>query len=206
MGRPPYGARTACESCKSIDVRRWHRDGCLAPGQHFSRSWSYYGGEPTDIDTINVATEADAVMLTYWTSLGRDAALKPVNQRVAITWTDCRFGGRRPWFVCSVYSDGQYCGPRVAVLYGAGNYFACRHCYGLAYETQQQSPRWRGFTKARKIRMRVGGNLNLLEPFPEKPLHMHWRTYERLYRAYEVAKTRSIEGIWGLRSKEHELR
>ena len=85
--RPPYGARTACESCKSIDVRQWHRDGCLAPGQHFSRSWSYYGGEPTDIDTINVATEADAVMLTYWTRRGRDATWKPVDQRVPITWT-----------------------------------------------------------------------------------------------------------------------
>jgi hypothetical protein len=47
--------------------------------------------------------------------------------------------------------------------------------------------------------MRVGGNLNLLEPFPEKPLHMHWRTYERLYRAYEVAKDRSIRGILGRR-------
>jgi hypothetical protein len=113
-------------------------------------SWSYYGGEPTDIDTIDVTTEADAVMLTYWTRGGPDAASTPVNQRVPITWTDCHFGGRRPWFVCSVYSDGQYCGRRVAVLYDAGNYFACRHCYGLAYETQQQSAGWRGVHKSTK--------------------------------------------------------
>jgi len=74
MGRPAYGARTTCESCRTIDVRRWHRDGCLAAGQHFRRSWSYYGAEPTDIDTIDVTTEADAVMLTYWTKHGRDLA------------------------------------------------------------------------------------------------------------------------------------
>jgi hypothetical protein len=45
--------------------------------------------------------------------------------------------------------------------------------------------------------MRLDGSVNLLDPFPEKPLRMHWRTYERLYRAYEVAKDRSIQGILG---------
>ena len=196
MGRPPYGARTACESCRSIDVRRWHRDGRLSAGQHFTNSWTF-GGEPAG--TINAHTEPGAVVLTYRTRSWQAAEWKTITQRVPMTWTDCHFGGRRPWFVCSVYSDGQYCGRRVAVLYDAGNYFACRHCYGLAYETQQQSARWRGFTKARKIRMRLDGSINLLEPFPEKPPRMHWRTYERLYRAYEVAKDRSIRGILGRR-------
>jgi hypothetical protein len=31
MGRSAYGARPTCESCKSIDVRRWHREGRLTP-------------------------------------------------------------------------------------------------------------------------------------------------------------------------------
>jgi hypothetical protein len=29
MGRPAYGGRTACESCKSIDLRRWRRGALL---------------------------------------------------------------------------------------------------------------------------------------------------------------------------------
>jgi hypothetical protein len=134
MGRPPYGARTACESCRSIDVRRWHREGRLSAGQYFTNSWTF-GGEPAG--TINVGTEPGAVVLTYRTRSWQAAEWKTVTQQVPITWTDCHFGGRRPWFVCSVYSDGQHCGRRVAVLYGAGNYFACRHCYELAYESQQ---------------------------------------------------------------------
>ena len=71
--------------------------------------------------------------------VGRDRATewKPINQRVPITWTDLHFGGRRPWFICSVYGQGQYCGRRVAVLYCLWDYFACRHCYELAYESQQ---------------------------------------------------------------------
>jgi hypothetical protein len=27
MARPSYGGRPTCEGCKSIDVRRWHREG-----------------------------------------------------------------------------------------------------------------------------------------------------------------------------------
>jgi hypothetical protein len=59
-----------------------------------------------------------------------------VAQRVTIAWTQCRFGGERPWFVCSVQSNGVYCGRQVTKLYGVGRLFACRHCYRLAYASQ----------------------------------------------------------------------
>jgi hypothetical protein len=105
---------------------------------------------------------------------------KSIEQRVPITWTACHFGGRRPWFTCAVCSGGQYCGRRVAVLYGAGELFACRRCYDLAYTSQQESPWYRSISRARKIRMKLGGGESLAEPFPEKPRGMHWRTYHRL--------------------------
>jgi hypothetical protein len=197
MGRPRYGARATCESCKCIDVRRWYRGGWLSTGQHFTTSWTI-GGEPAG--SINVRTEPGAVVLTCRTRSWQAAEWKPITQRVPITWTDCHLGGRRPWFVCSACSDGQYCGRRVAILYAAGTCFACRHCSGLAYETQQQSPRWRGFAKAQKIRMRVDGSVDLLEPFPQKPSRMHWRTYKQLYRTYQKARDRCIQGMLGRRA------
>ena len=52
------------------------------------------------------------------------AEWKSTEQRVSITWTNCRFGGRRPWFTCSAHTNGRYCGRRVAVLYLAGESFA----------------------------------------------------------------------------------
>jgi hypothetical protein len=62
MARPAYGGRPTCEGCKSIDVRRWHREGRLHVGQSFSLSWSR--GEESS-GSIGVRTEDDAVVLMF---------------------------------------------------------------------------------------------------------------------------------------------
>ena len=58
------------------------------------------------------------------------------------------------------------------MLYGAGELFACRSCYGLAYESQQQDPPDRAQLKAQKIRMRLGGSGCPADLFPDKPKGM----------------------------------
>jgi hypothetical protein len=124
------------ESCTSIDVRQWHREGFLYPGQQFSWSWTR-GGEPAG--SIAVRVESDAVVLNYRADISGSCEWKSVQQRVPIRLTACHLGGQRPWFVCSVYCNGRYCGRRAAILYGAGELFACRRCYGLSYASQQQT-------------------------------------------------------------------
>jgi hypothetical protein len=192
MARPAYGGRTSCESCNSIDARHWHREGRLRAGQYFSCSWTC-AGEPSG--SINVHTEWDAVILMYRSRSWGATEWKSVEQRVPITWTACHLGGRRPWFVCSVYSGGTYCGRRVAVLYCAGELFACRRCYGLAYASQQEALHHRGLGKAQKIRMQLGGSANMFEDFPDKPKGMQWRTYGRLRRAHDIAEERATIGL-----------
>ena len=130
-----FGGRDTCESCKSIDVRRWHREGRWLAGHQFSWSWTS-SGEP--FGAINVSAESDAVVLMYQAHGFLAARSKCIERRVPIAWTPCHLGGRRPWFVCSVHTNGQYCGRRVAVLYAAGELFACRRCCALAYASQQR--------------------------------------------------------------------
>ena len=55
--------------------------------------------------------------------------------------------------------------------------------------------RERGLLKAQKILIRLGAKPDIFEPFPENPPRMHWRTYERLRRVYEIARDRSIQGV-----------
>ena len=172
MARPAYGGRTTCESCPSIDVRQWHREGRLYPGQQFPWSWTY-GGDSAG--SITVQVECAAVLLSYRSCYSGSDNWKSIQQRVPIRLTACHLGGVRPWFVCSVYSDGRCCGRRAAILYCGGELFACRRCYGLAYESQQQTAR------------QLGGGVDLLEPFPARPKGMHRRTFERQRARAEAA-------------------
>jgi hypothetical protein len=190
MGRWAGGGRTTCESCKSIDIRGWHRAGRLTQGQSFSCSWSC-NGEPSG--NISVCTDQDQVVLSYnCRTYGSD--WKTVEQRIPILWTACRFGGRRPWFQCSVYSSGRYCGRRVAKIYLSAELFACRHCYRLAYESQHERPHYRALSQAQNLRVRLGGSGSLDEPFPLKPKGMHWKTYERLARR-AIAAERTCDSM-----------
>jgi hypothetical protein len=110
---------------------------------------------------------------------------------VPLTWTACNFGGERPWFVC----PGAGCGRRVAVLYGPGRYFLCRHCYDLAYESQRENEMYRALHNAQDIRRRLGGSANMIEPFPERPKGMHHETYRRLREEHDEAEMDQVVGM-----------
>jgi hypothetical protein len=165
--------------------------GYLRSARWFSWGWTRDGER---VASINVETERHSVTLKYRSrSYGED--WRDVEQRIAVVWTPCRFGGERPWFVCSVASNGVYCGRRVIKLYGADRLFACRHCYRLAYTSQQESAHQRGGWKSQKIRMRLGGSPTMLDEFPGKPKGMHWRTYHRLCGLHHAAEERSTIGL-----------
>ena len=114
-----------------------------------------------------------------------------VKEPVSLEWTPCNFGGERPWFVC----PGDRCGRRVAILYGPGKYFLCRHCYDLRYESQREDKGHRALRRAQKIRQRLGGSANMTKPFPEKPKGMHHDTYMRLFWEHHEAETEHLTGL-----------
>lgn len=180
-----WGWRTTVEACRSIDVNRWNREGYLEPGCRFSWAWTV-DGERTG--SINVVVERGQVRLDYRARSYGAEDWEDVTQEIPIDWTPCNFGGRRPWFVCSVYSHRRYCGRRVAKLYGAGKLFACRCCYNLAYQSQCEDVAGRLLLKSQRIQKRLGGEPGSAYGFPDKPKGMHWRTYERLYAEYEAAE------------------
>jgi hypothetical protein len=180
--------RATCEMCQSIDVRCWHREGRLNPVQSFLCSWT---GDGEPYGSINVRIEPSAVILSFRVRPCEGAEWVSVKQCIPVVWTRCYLGGLRPWFRCTARADGRVCGRRAAILYfGSSAGFACRHCYGLGYASQLESVHYRGITRARKIRVRLGGGANVLEAFPPKPKRMHRCTYDRLRAQYNIAAVR----------------
>jgi len=190
-GRPSGGGRDKVEACRSIDVNRLHREGCLRGGWMGGWQWSRDGKK---VASINLRTDHDRLHLTYRVRIG-GGEWEDVNETVRIVRTPCRFGGARPYFVCPGVVNGTACVRRVAKLYGPGRYFVCRHCYRLAYASQSEDAQRRSMRRASKIRQRLGGNAGTASPFPPKPKRMWRRTYERRREQAFDAEERADEAL-----------
>ena len=135
----------------------------LHPGYRGSLAW-WWGDR--EVSSIGLRAEHGRIILKYRHRRGGLGECEDVEQPIYLTWTPCNLGGKRPWFVCPGVVGRRYCGRRVAILYSAGLYFLCRHCYDLTYRSRQDSD-WLGpLHKARRIRQRLGGSTSLMEPFP----------------------------------------
>jgi hypothetical protein len=185
--RHRFDKKTTTSECNSLDVRRLYRDGLLKPGTCFSSSWSRAGRETGSISGI---VFQDKVILSYSHRSRQGAEWESVKETMPLEWTACNFGGERPWFIC----PGAGCDRRVAKLYGPGMYFLCRHCYDLRYESQREDKKTRALRRAQKIRPRLGGSANMMEPFPEKPKGMHHDTYMRLWWEHHEAEREHLVG------------
>jgi len=166
-----YGANCT-EDFRSIDIRRWQRDGYLTLGQTLDWQWLQNGKK---VAGISVKVETDQLRLIYnYQRHGSD--WENLDYPVWLQTTDCHFGGVRYWFTCPATG----CGRRVAVLYLGGKIFACRHCYQLAYKSQRETISDRGYRGAGKVRKRLGWEPGIVNPPGNKPKGMHWKTYYRL--------------------------
>ncbi len=178
-----WDSKTTTESQKRIDIRWLRKQGYLRFGTMGSLSWSC-GDDQTG--SIGYCMESGRMKLNYSHKLN-DGEWEPVEINIQFSETQCNYGGTRKWFIC----PNMNCNKRVAVLYGVGKYFLCRHCYGLVYSSQQESKSDRLMRKARKIRKRLGASNNLMESILFKPKNMHQKTFDRLRREADHANNLS---------------
>ena len=98
-------------------------------------------------------------------------------ETIPIVHLPCRFGGTRAYFICPGPGDGTDCGRRTTKLYLSRRYCLCRHCNKLAYASQYERPWQRALRRANKLKQRLGIDVGIAEPFPDKPKGMWARTY-----------------------------
>ena len=190
-GRPSGSGRTKVETCRSIDVNRLHKLGCLRADWTGGLQWTRDGDQ---VASINLRAEADWLHLSYRVRVG-GGDWEDIAETVRIVRVPCRFGGARPYFLCSGLINGVACGRRVVKLHGPGRYFLCRHCYRLAHTSQSEGAWDRTLRRASKIRQRLGGEPGTAAPFPPKPKGMWRRTYQRLCERSLEAEMRADEGF-----------
>lgn len=172
--------------CLSLDVRRLQRQGALCPWSETPLEWKDKEGNSTSRITIKGFT--NHVILAYTMPKSRDES-KSLDYKVILEWTSCHYGGQRRWFKC----PAKGCGRRVSALYLSGKYFLCRTCQNLGYQSQREDRAGRLRWRAQRIRVQLGGSMNLLEPFPPKPKHMRREKYWFLYMKAQHATHTSLE-------------
>jgi hypothetical protein len=182
--------RDTVEGCRQLDINRFTRDGYL-DNSAFTWSWTNSNGEQTA--SIVIWPDTDGLRLQY--TVTRYSRKQDMDYLVPITRVRVGFG-ERPYFLCPC------CGARGLKLYLNSQYFTCRRCANLAYESQREKPEERSMRRARKIRRRIGASMSMVNSIcaTDKPKRMRWRTFYRL--RYE-AKRFETQG-WVLTAQDLE--
>jgi hypothetical protein len=143
MGRWRWGNKRTVEDCKSISMPFLRRNGYFDyPGSQ-SIVWTNRFGQQTASMTVMVHTSGGENYLRLcYTMTDRDTGkTTDIDYKVPLVTTPCHLGGVRWWFICPLSRNGVHCGRRVGVLYRAprADYYGCRHCHNLSYESRNES-------------------------------------------------------------------
>jgi hypothetical protein len=130
---PHRGSGDVLQSVPQLITRRPHarrHRGVVGPADPLSEGAGHHPERSSG--SARARIEADSVVLMFQVRRRGNAEWKTIEQRVPIIKTACHFGGSRPWFRCDA------CGSRVAVIYRAGDQFACRSCCKLSCASQHE--------------------------------------------------------------------
>lgn len=169
------------ESWPALDILALRRAGLLEPGRSCLLRWRV-AETVRGMAAVRCETE-------HWLMVRFRVDEEDRDQPVRVTWTSCRLGGRRPWFVC------PGCERRTVKLYDGRRVFACNRCLKLAHRSRQSSHWVRSTERSMKLRRRLGcdkGALIVPAHSIPKPKGMHWRTYSKLIHRLERLDARAL--------------
>lgn len=172
MGRGDYYRKNVkrttanYHSIKAADLNRYK---AWSTGCHF---WSWKrNGEKTGSISFVIG---ERIVNFQYSFKDIDGNTISVDKTIRISTTDCNYGGKRKWFLCD-------CGRQVGRLFFQRQDVACRHCFNLAYPTQNEDEIERAWTRIYKLEAR-------LKDDRYRPKGMHrktfWRLKERLSEEY----------------------
>ncbi len=175
------------------DIKKLIKEGALKEGQYNSGGWQWYEeryGKKTVISTIRYIIDASGSSSYAQVKYKNKNSQESFDYKIHLATTNPNYGGKRWWFICPIAG----CGKRVGVLYMGSKYFACRHCYNVAYPSQNEPQHYRMLRKAQAIHMRLGGS-GCTDEWVRKPKYMHQKTFDRLINEMEHCEQISLVGM-----------
>jgi hypothetical protein len=146
MGGFGSGERTnkkmTVEACLQLDASLLIQQGAIRQRGicRGELSWSNSVGRILSVRYSSQCT-AEERILCLTAKVEADGSEQPLLEPIVLTSTATNFGGQRWWFVCPLRRDGVACKRRVRKLYlpPGAEYFGCRTCYDLTYESAQSN-------------------------------------------------------------------
>jgi hypothetical protein len=166
-----YASKSTVESKCAVSIHYLKKQGCLREGYNGTVSWSR-NGEPCG--SIGYRVKANGIQFSYRNRTSDHAEWENVELFIQFDYTACNYGNQRTWLLC------PHCHKRVAVVYSEGKYFLCRKCSQLNYRSQHENYFDRQLSKAQSNRRKLGGDVSMVSPFPDKPKGMNWQAYRQL--------------------------
>lgn len=190
-GRNEYATTATVEECRSMDVNEL-KEATEYTGSEGAMWWgdredpdAWLSWEAVGSQEIDDETRVSALRLRYTLTDPRTEESESVEYTVPLDYTECNFGGVRPWFRCPKCNERRgklYLPPR-----GGDGRYLCRECYDLGYRSSRTSGddlkqaelRYRrAFAKVDAENRRPHPNNMPLTP--DRPKGMHQETFESL--------------------------
>jgi hypothetical protein len=134
-------SKTEADNLKQISTAFLKKHDYFCGYRSGTMTWTNgWSGNKSSVGIETSTMNGENYLRIHYTQTDRDTdEKKEFDYKIPLTTTPCRYGGKRYWFTCPWYKNGKYCGRRVGTLYKDGDYFACRHCYDLTYDSRKLS-------------------------------------------------------------------
>jgi len=141
MGRYYWDKKDTIEDCTQLSIFKLKEFGLLKGYSFTTLTWTRkLSGRKNSIGLVADVTGEPYIKVNYTITDRSTGKKTDYEYKINLTTTPCHFGGVRYWFICPLSVNGVYCGRRVGSLYlaSSGNYFGCRHCFELSYESRNE--------------------------------------------------------------------
>lgn len=186
-GRGVQIRKIRVDEVRSMDILDLQRKKVFSRGSGvtWTSSWSRNGEVVASI-SYRVESREDGpsgLRFMYTITSSDSGEKKDYNYIIPVVSTSCNYGGKRWWYICPLIVNGRSCLRRCRIVYmpSGSEYFGCRECYQLTYESRQRHRE------------------NFYEGF-EKPYHAAEATREELGR---VRSWKKKEKLWQQLSRAH---